>query len=320
MFLKFEQFGKQRWALFECDECGREFKRLSLPKQHLCKPCKTKQTCLERYGVENVFQTERTKQKIRQTCLKRYSVIHHAKHESVKKKFRQTCLEKYGVENTFQAECCKQKAKQTSLLHYGVEYVQQAQEVKESIKKTCLERYGVECTASVPEFREKQRKTCLNRHGVSCGLEKLDSIKNAHTPESHAKRHQTMKRNNSYGKSKKEDSFYELLCEVFCVENVERQAQINEWIVDFYVKSIDTYVQFDGVYWHGKDRDINEILNSSKPRDRIISGTYFRDIRQNEYFKNNNLKLIRITDIETQQNVIELLHKLKEGNTNGNRY
>jgi hypothetical protein len=35
-----------------------------------------------------------------------------------------------------------------------------------------------------------------------------------------------------------------------------------DWPVDFYVKSINTYIQYDSEYWHGLDRSIDVMMAS----------------------------------------------------------
>ena len=63
-----------------------------------------KQTCLERYGVENVAQLNKVKEKIKQTCLEKYGVENAAQSNKVKEKIKQTCLEKYGVNYYVQSD------------------------------------------------------------------------------------------------------------------------------------------------------------------------------------------------------------------------
>ena len=105
-----------------------------------------------------------------------------------------------------------------------------------------------------------------------------------------------MKRNGSYAKSKIEDEFYEALCAHFGKDDIERQSSVNGWPIDFFVKSRQTYVQFDGVYWHGLDRPLNMILENKSPRDRVIYGKWLTDCQQDEWFYLQNLKLVRVTD------------------------
>ena len=112
------------------------------------KQSKMKSTCLDKYGVENPFQSE-----------------------EAKNKSKQTCLEKYGVENPRQSEEAKNKSKQTCLEKYGVDHNSKTPEYKEKYKQTCLETYGVEHPSQNSEISEKQSKNSykLKSFTFPCG-------------------------------------------------------------------------------------------------------------------------------------------------------
>jgi hypothetical protein len=59
---------------------------------------KMKETSIDKYGVENPFQSDIVKEKIKNTCLEKYGVERASQLEEVKEKMKSTCLEKYGVE------------------------------------------------------------------------------------------------------------------------------------------------------------------------------------------------------------------------------
>ena len=105
---------------------------------------KAKQTCLEKYGVENYNNRE---------------------------KANRTCLEKYGVENPYQSEEIKAKIKQGYIEKYGVEYPSQSQEVQETRKKNSLEKYGVDHHMKVDEVKQKVSKGLHNFH-----IERIDGL------------------------------------------------------------------------------------------------------------------------------------------------
>src|SRR6056297_1904311 len=105
---------------------------------------KTKQTNLERYGVEHVMQSEEIKEKIKQTNLERYGFDYPSQSKEIQEKLKQTNLERYGVEYPFQYSEFKEKAKQTTLERYGVEHALQFDKFQQKFKQTTLERYGVE--------------------------------------------------------------------------------------------------------------------------------------------------------------------------------
>ena len=88
---------------------------------------KSKQTCLEKYGVENAIQSQ-----------------------LIKEKSKQTCLSKYGVEYGLQSSIIREKSKNTMLDKYGVEYPCQNPTIQEKNKQTCLENSGYDNPSKNP--------------------------------------------------------------------------------------------------------------------------------------------------------------------------
>ena len=126
---------------------------------------KVKQTCLKKYGVEYSWQSNECKQKIKQTCLEKYGVDSPLKSKEIRNKCKLTCLEKYGVDNPAKLEENKEKVKQTCLKKYGTISTTQCKEIRDKIKQTCLEKYGVDNPAKLEENKEKVKQTCLKKYG-----------------------------------------------------------------------------------------------------------------------------------------------------------
>ena len=126
---------------------------------------KIKQTCLEKYGVEYFWQSDECKEKIKQTCLEKYGVDSPLKSKKIRNKGKQTCLEKYGVDNPAKLEENKEKVKQTCLKKYGTISTTQCKEIRDKIKQSCLEKYGVDNPAKLEENKEKVKQTCLKKYG-----------------------------------------------------------------------------------------------------------------------------------------------------------
>ena len=126
---------------------------------------KIKQTCLEKYGVEYFWQSYECKEKIKQTCLEKYGVDSPLKSEKIRNKSKQTCLKKYGVDNPAKLEENKEKVKQTCLKKYGTISTTQCKEIRDKIKQSCLEKYGVDNPAKLEENKEKVKQTCLKKYG-----------------------------------------------------------------------------------------------------------------------------------------------------------
>lgn len=141
---------------FICSCCGNEsikcFKALTT--SFLCKICqnrhaqlrnnvklKKKQTNLEKYGVENTFQSDEKKNIIKQTC-----------------------LQKYGVENPHQNKEIIEKTKEICFKRFGYDVPAKAPEIKQKIKNTCLEKYGVDNYVKTKEYKAKTHNTLLKRY------------------------------------------------------------------------------------------------------------------------------------------------------------
>lgn len=60
------------------------------------------------------------KEKIKQTCLDKYGVDNPLKCQTVKDKMKKTCIEKYGVEYSSQCKEVIDKVKETNISRYGV--------------------------------------------------------------------------------------------------------------------------------------------------------------------------------------------------------
>lgn len=107
---------------YTCDYCGKnmEAKYNAYYKGHYnnviqndccygCKPLKTKECNLVKYGVTCTFQLDEVKETSRQTCIERYGYDNVGKVPEFIEKMKQTCLEKYGYTNFNQNKELKAK-------------------------------------------------------------------------------------------------------------------------------------------------------------------------------------------------------------------
>jgi hypothetical protein len=60
-------------------------------------PSLVKQTNLDKYGVEYIFQSEKVKDRIKQTCIEKYGVKNPAQSEEIQDRIRNTMKQRYGV-------------------------------------------------------------------------------------------------------------------------------------------------------------------------------------------------------------------------------
>jgi hypothetical protein len=133
---------------------------------YVCKTCKTKNTNLLKYGVENPSQSKIIKEKKKNTLIKNYGVEHQSKSSIIKEKKKKTNLENWGVENPFQSNHIKEKIKETNLNNLGVNNPSKSSIIKEKKKKTNLENWGVEYPLQSSVLLEKVKITNLEKFGT----------------------------------------------------------------------------------------------------------------------------------------------------------
>jgi hypothetical protein len=242
---------------------------------------RTKEVCLEKYGVTNPFASE-----------------------EVKEKTKQTMLERYGVEYVGQAEISKQKTKEAFLEKYGVDSYTKTEEFKKFItdnkeviaakaKATCLEKYGVESVLLVPEVQKKKYETALARYGdgnftnrekakatalANYGTENLATV-----PEIKAKQQATKRKNGTFNTSKPEERFYTKLCEKYGSSDVVRQYKDKRYpfLCDFYIKSIDTFIELNISWTHGEHP-----FDNKNPADLAKLNQWREKAKTSKYYEN----------------------------------
>ena len=96
---------------------------------------KIKETCLKKYGVENVSNIKSVVDKRKQTSMKNWGCENHMKNEEFLKKYKIKNLEKYGYETPFNSKEILQKCSKTVQDKYNVDNVFQNENVKSKIKK-----------------------------------------------------------------------------------------------------------------------------------------------------------------------------------------
>lgn len=230
----------------------------------------------------------------RERCIAKYGVVHQLSIPEIREKASRTCLEKYGVSNPSQAEVIKKKKSETLKKTFS----ERGDEIREKRMVSNLEKFGVPWPMMSEEVRDRSRSSFSSRYGegVKCAMDIKEVVERTDFVAAAIKRHESMKRNGTYKTSKPEEQVYDLLCEKYGPDNVIRQTMIKQWPIDFYVKSIDTYIQVDGTYWHGYGRTKEELMSSNSPRDRIILRKKLTDEAQISWFEKHSMKLIRIID------------------------
>ena len=288
--------------VFTCKHCGKPIKYTV--KHHYSKFCnkqcfniyrkqhmnsivsKMKQTCLEKYGVENYSQTKEYQEKFKKTCLSKYNVDNPAKIKFIQNKAKNTCLKKYGVEYYQQTKECQNKIKQTCLDKYGVDSYLKTEEKQIKTKQNNLKKYGVENTTQLQKVKDKMKQTNLRKYGAKTYAESQNFKQ--HQDEIQQKIYDTKKQNNTFHVSSEEEKVYRLLLTKFGKEDVERQykSEVYPFACDFYIKSLDLYIEYNGYWTHGSEefnKYNNKHLNILKEWKKKVNEVNFKGKKKKQF-------------------------------------
>jgi len=303
-----ERFGVDN--VFQAEEIKEEIKKTNKEKFGVENPqqCpeireQSRQTNQKRYGVDNPFQlTDR----VQAGMLKKHGVTIPLKSPTIKAKQQATNIERYGVPVPAQNLKVIEKTINTNINKFGTIAPSQNPSIKEKTYQTNFDRYGVSNPAKLEENKEKSRQTCLNKYGVEYTQQ---------VPKIREKGYETSKLNGSFEKSEEEENFEQYLKMIDpSTEHHVKHPELGH-VIDFYMHNLDVWVQYDGIYWHGKT-----VRKNISSRSKKIEGVIQRDLLENEKIIN----LVRFWSDEVlsainNNSIFELLkNKFMEKNININ--
>lgn len=304
-----------------------------------------KKTNLERYGTECTFQVETCKEKIKATNLKRYGSEYPLGSKIIKEKSKKTWMEKYGADNPMRCEEIKNKVAQTCLERYGDTCVfgsnssilesrvkasmiekygtripLKNEEIKEKMFQTNLEKYGTRCSLANPEVREKGIQTLLERYNVTNGW----LIPEVRAKIDYEKVNETRRKNGTFNTSEPERLLGELLRAEFGEDDVipQYKSEAYPWLSDYYIKSLDFYIELQGFYTHGthpftstdEDFQIIEDFSTKISEERVqglIDIWVISDVIKRNRALEQGLNFLEIFDIRIENIIQEVLDIVK---------
>ena len=255
---------------------------------------KIKDTNLKKYGVEFPLQQLKKEnseiyQKISQTCINKFGVDSPLKNKEVREKIKQTNIQRYGVDNLFKNDIIKEKIKQTNIQKYGVDYLFKSNIIKEKIKQTNIQKYGVDNPLKNKEIREKIKQTNIQKYGVDNPLKNKEIWKKSQDNRQIS------------SKSKLENNFLNYLKLKYESDDIITQYKSKEYpyYCDFYIKSINLYIEIQG-HWTHNDHpfDINNL------NDQLIMDIWRTKSLSDKYYK-NALNTWTIKDVEKRNTAIQ---------------
>ena len=318
--------------------CSKECQYSDLGKK-ITKEIKIKSN-LEKYGVEHTSQLKevtdkRTKsradhvneiqQHVRESLYKKYGAydVMHIPH--ILQKIKNTNLKKFGVEFPLQQlkkenSEIYQKISQTCINKFDVDSPLKNKEVREKIKQTNIQKYGVDNPLKNKEIREKIKQTNIQKYGVDNPLKNKEIWKKSQDNRQIS------------SKSKLENNFLNYLKLKYEPDDIITQYKSKEYpyYCDFYIKSINLYIEIQGHWTHNDHpfdiNNLNDQLIMNKWRTKSLSDKYYKnalntwtikDVEKRNTAIQNNLNYLEIfgkTDLNKYIDIFENYIKNMENN------
>lgn len=273
-----------------------------------CSLIKSKNTCLEKYGEENVFSSGEIKKNIKNILLERYGVDNPSKSDIIIKKRKKTCLYKYGYDSASKSEVVKKKVILTNINNFGVEYPSKSDIIKNKMIETTFERYGVDNFSKTDDFKKiikskslKKMKLRLSDIGTLllsnnskylikcefCGntFEILNNLMNFRIKRGdHICTNCNPKKQNI-----QENELY-----YFIKENYNGEIKRSDRNVlkgkelDIYLPELNLAFEFNGLYWHSEIYK-NKMYHFNKTKDCSNKGIQLIHIWEDDWNNNNQI-------------------------------
>ena len=264
--------------------CSKECQYSDLGKK-ITKEIKIKSN-LEKYGVEHTSQLKEVTDK------RTKSRADHV--NEIQQHVRESLYKKYGAYDVMHIPHILQKIKDTNLKKFGVEFpLQQLKkensEIYQKISQTCINKFGVDSPLNNKEVREKIKQTNIQRYGVDNPLKNKEIWKKSQDNRQIS------------SKSKLENNFLNYLKLKYESDDIITQYKSKEYpyYCDFYIKSINLYIEIQG-HWTHNDHpfDINNL------NDQLIMDIWRTKSLSDKYYK-NALNTWTIKDVEKRNTAIQ---------------
>ena len=253
------------------------------------------------------MNSSKTKEAYKKSCIDKYGVDNPMKNKNVINKGKETCKNKYGVVRASLLKEYQNKTKKTNLLKYGVEAPLQNKEINKKWHETCYVNFGTYSPLANKEIYNKTEETTYKKYGVYCVFNRKENREKLLSEKTKQKRYETLRRNHTFNTSKIEETIYEKLIDIYGKNDILREYKDKDrypYRCDFYIKSLDLFIEVQGYYTHGK-----EPYNPNSIRHQILVQKYkerygpncqaitiwtIKDVEKRNKAKENNLKYLEI--------------------------
>ena len=261
-----------------------------------CSNEKTKSTCINTYGVDNISKLDIIKMKKEETTLKNFDVRYPMQNEQIRQKSCITKLIKYNNKNYNNQE----KRRKTSIDKYGVDIPSKSIEVKEKLSQS--NRIAYENMLNLIKREEykyiENDSDYINSHSII----KITCSKHGDFYQKCYKYRQGQgcpKCNQSKGEKEIEM--------VLKMKNIKYQYQKKfdncknkrSLPFDFYLPMMNICIEYDGI----QHFESIEFFGGKEALKKLIKNDDIKD----KYCRENNIKLIRISYKDDIKTILSIL-------------
>lgn len=140
---------------------------------------KRKDTCIEKWGVDNPSKSSQVREKVVETNIKKFGHEWATKSDDIKNKIIDKFIENWGVSNPSKIKEVRERAKETMFERFGVEHAMHSDEIKKRVRDKFMKNWGVDNPFKIKEVRDKAKKTMIDRFGVEYPLQNIDILSKA---------------------------------------------------------------------------------------------------------------------------------------------
>ena len=227
------------------------YSECNLPRKILAKYFNVSLSYIDK--LKNICHISKTKeqslQNYKSTMNNLYGVSNPTMLQSVKSKISQTKSERYDNPKYNNIE----KMKQTKLAKYGNKFYTN----HDKYISTCRKKYGTDNCLKIPKIRQQCLNTNVKKYGVEY-FSQSQAYKDLYQNDEfiiqkQQKDYETKKKHNSFNITIPEQKIYQYLIQKY--NDVKRQYKSEKYPFncDFYIPSIDTYIEYQGFWTHGKE-------------------------------------------------------------------
>ena len=269
---------------------------------------KAKKTCLERYGVENPYQSPEIIEKIKKKNLERYGVENGGNTKEGRAKAEAT-LKKHFGEAGLKSEIVRQHKRDACQRKYGKDNYTQTDAYKNARHKEKIKRF-IDNALNDPEIE------FLNLQSISADIT-IDDLHHAKFDFKCKKcgnvYHNKLSYSNYYAygtfsscnkchpyscTSHAEKEIYEYIKSFYDGEILtNKRSIVSGYELDLYIPEKKLAIEYDGIYWHSEECGTPKSYHLNKTDKCEKSGIHLIHIFESEWKTKNDIVKSRIRNL-----------------------